>query len=150
LPAFEAGITRQEAVLEVTMPTARVNDVEPYYELTGSGEPLVLVHGSWGDHAAWRSVVPALTEAFELLTYDRRGHSRSERPSGPGNIHEDVTDLAALIEHLSLARLTLSARPSVRRSRCASPAGIPTYSRLSASTSRCCSGCSKMLSGAKR
>jgi pimeloyl-ACP methyl ester carboxylesterase len=85
------------------MPNARVNDVELYYELSGSGEPLVLVHGSWGDHAAWRFVVPAVDEAFQVLTYDRRGHSGSERPSGQGSVHEDVGDLAALVEHLSLA-----------------------------------------------
>src|SRR5205823_2548848 len=31
------------------------------------------------------------------------GHSESERLPGPGSIHEDVADLAALIEHLDLA-----------------------------------------------
>lgn len=85
------------------MPQARVNEVELYYELTGSGEPLVLVHGSWGDHNAWRFVAPTLADSFEVLTYDRRGHSRSERPAGQGSIHEDVLDLAGLVEHLGLA-----------------------------------------------
>src|SRR5690606_9225804 len=32
-----------------------------------------------------------------------RGHSRSERPAGQGSVHEDVADLAALVEHLGLA-----------------------------------------------
>jgi pimeloyl-ACP methyl ester carboxylesterase len=38
-----------------------------------------------------------------VLTYDRRGHSRSERPSSPGSIREDAADLACLIEDLDLA-----------------------------------------------
>jgi pimeloyl-ACP methyl ester carboxylesterase len=35
-----------------------------------------------------------------VLTYDRRGHSQSERPGGQGRVDEDVADLAALIEHV--------------------------------------------------
>jgi pimeloyl-ACP methyl ester carboxylesterase len=35
-----------------------------------------------------------------VATYDRRGHSRSERLPGQGSIHEDVADLAALIDHV--------------------------------------------------
>ena len=38
-----------------------------------------------------------------MLTYDRRGHSQSERLSGQGSVREDVADLAALIEDLRLA-----------------------------------------------
>jgi pimeloyl-ACP methyl ester carboxylesterase len=85
------------------MASARVNGVELYYELSGSGEPLVLVHGSWGDHHNWDSVVAALAESFHVLTYDRRGHSASERPAGQGSVFEDADDLAALIEQLGLA-----------------------------------------------
>jgi pimeloyl-ACP methyl ester carboxylesterase len=82
---------------------ARINGVELYYELSGSGEPLVLVHGSWGDHHNWDAVVPALAESFRVLAYDRRGHSASERPAGQGNVFEDADDLAGLIDELGLA-----------------------------------------------
>jgi pimeloyl-ACP methyl ester carboxylesterase len=82
------------------MPTSAINGVQLYWELNGSGEPAILVHGSWGDHSNWAPVVSALSSSFNLATYDRRGHSRSERPPGQGSIQEDVDDLAALIEHL--------------------------------------------------
>ena len=85
------------------MPIAEANGVGLYYELEGSGEPLVLVHGSWGDATSWRFVVPDLAERFRVLVYDRRGHSRSERPHTPGNVDEDGDDLAALLEALDLA-----------------------------------------------
>src|ERR1700730_11341677 len=85
------------------MSTARVNGVELYYERSGSGEPLVLVHGSWSDHHNWDPVVSALAESFLVLAYDRRGHSASERPSGQGSVLEDADDLAALIDELDLA-----------------------------------------------
>ncbi len=85
------------------MSVARVNGVELYYGLSGSGEPLVLVHGSWGDHHNWDSVVSPLADAFQVLVYDRRGHSASERPAGQGSVFEDADDLAALIDELGVA-----------------------------------------------
>ncbi|HTE28906.1 MAG TPA: alpha/beta hydrolase [Chryseolinea sp.] len=80
-----------------------VNNVQLYCELSGhSGEPLILVHGSWVDHHNWNRVVPGLSQSFRTLTYDRRGHSRSERSASQGSIHQDVADLAALIEEWQL------------------------------------------------
>ena len=84
------------------MPTAIANGVRLYYEISGDGPPLVLVHGSWGDGAGWDLVAPVLAQRFRVLVYDRRGHSRSERPPTQGSAEEDVDDQAALIEHLGL------------------------------------------------
>jgi len=86
------------------MPNDKINDVSLYWELHGlEGEPLVLVHGSWGDHHNWDVVVDELAKTFRVLTYDRRGHSRSERLKQQGHTEEDVADLIAVIEHLHLA-----------------------------------------------
>jgi pimeloyl-ACP methyl ester carboxylesterase len=79
----------------------QINGVRLFWELRGAtGDLLVLVHGSWGDHRNWDLVVPALERSFRVLTYDRRGHSQSERPGGQGLTDEDVADLAALIDHI--------------------------------------------------
>jgi pimeloyl-ACP methyl ester carboxylesterase len=85
------------------MPETEANGVRLYYEIHGGGEPLVLVHGSWVDATRWRLVVPGLAKSFRVLVYDRRGHSRSERPDAPGSVDEDGDDLAALLETLELA-----------------------------------------------
>lgn len=85
------------------MATARVNGIRLFYELHGAGAvPVVLVHGSWDSRHVWDLVVPRLAEVFRVLTYDRRGHSQSERSAGQGSVREDVADLAALLEHLGL------------------------------------------------
>lgn len=86
------------------MATASVNGVRLFYELTGKGSiSIVLVHGSWSSHRSWELVVPALAQQFRVATYDRRGHSDSERPAAQGSVSEDVADLALLVEHLGLA-----------------------------------------------
>ncbi|MFG3498726.1 alpha/beta fold hydrolase [Streptomyces sp. NPDC047928] len=85
------------------MPRASVNGVELCYEVSGDGDPLVLVHGSWGDHHNWASILPALSARYRVLVYDRRGHSESERPPGQGSRSEDEEDLAGVMETLGLA-----------------------------------------------
>jgi pimeloyl-ACP methyl ester carboxylesterase len=83
------------------MSSSRINGTRIYWEIAGDvGDPLVLVHGSWGDHQNWASVVPSLSRSFRVLTYDRRGHSRSERPAGQGSVRDDVIDLVSLLEEL--------------------------------------------------
>ncbi len=97
-------LQRQHTDSQNGIGTVTVNGVRLAYEIHGTGEiPLVMVHGSWFSRGTWDSVVPQLAESFRVLTYDRRGHSESERPSGQDSIREDVADLAALIEHLELA-----------------------------------------------
>jgi pimeloyl-ACP methyl ester carboxylesterase len=86
------------------MPIDVINGVQIFWEQHGAtGAPVVLVHGSWGDHHNWDAVVPGLAAAFRVVTYDRRGHSQSERPIGQGHIEEDVADLEALVAARALA-----------------------------------------------
>jgi pimeloyl-ACP methyl ester carboxylesterase len=85
------------------MASVRVNGVGFYYETVGLGDPLVLVHGSWGDHHNWESVLPDLAQTYRVLVYDRRGHSQSERPPGQGSRVEDEDDLGALMDELGFA-----------------------------------------------
>ena len=46
--------------------------------------------------------MPDLSKSFEVLAYDRRGHSASERPAQQGSVFEDADDLAALVDGLGL------------------------------------------------
>lgn len=86
------------------MSVTEVNGTRLYHEWHGAPElpPLVLVHGSWGDHRNWEQVVPLLAGTFQVLVYDRRGHSQSERRQEQGSVDEDAADLAALIAALGL------------------------------------------------
>jgi pimeloyl-ACP methyl ester carboxylesterase len=95
--------TSAPGVRRAELEFATVNGVRiAYADTGGTGVALVLVHGSWGSHYNWDLVVPRLAEHFRVVTYDRRGHSDSERPAGQGHFSEDVADLAALIEQLGL------------------------------------------------
>lgn len=83
------------------MATTTVNGVELYYESTGTGECLVLTHGSWTDATGWEQAVAQLADRYRVVVWDRRGHSRSHDGSAPGSRAEDAADLAGLIEYLA-------------------------------------------------
>ena len=61
------------------MPSANVNGVRLFYELSGVGE-IPLCARAWVlvSHHSWDLVVPRLAEGFRVLAYDRRGHSESQ------------------------------------------------------------------------
>jgi pimeloyl-ACP methyl ester carboxylesterase len=80
------------------MPSETFNGTNLFYQEFGSGDSLVLVHGSWGTHKNWTAIVPGLSGRFRVILYDRRGHGQSERLPTQGSVHEDVADLAAVIE----------------------------------------------------
>jgi len=86
------------------MPINKINDINIFWKLTGDkGETLILVHGSWGDHHNWDSVVGELSKSFRVLTYDRRGYSQSANPLIKSGFKNDIWDLIRLIEHLHIS-----------------------------------------------
>lgn len=82
------------------MPTVDIHGVQLFYEQAGSGERVVMTHGAWTDGRTWEALRDRLVDRFEVVTWDRRGHSRSTDGDGPGSVKEDAADLAALIESL--------------------------------------------------
>jgi pimeloyl-ACP methyl ester carboxylesterase len=82
------------------MPVAEINGVDLYYRVDGEGERLVLTHGAWTNSDTWLDLTERLRERFQVVAWDRRGHSRSHADPGSGDYSEDAGDLAALIEYL--------------------------------------------------
>ncbi len=59
------------------MPVASVRGADIYYEVHGSGLPLLFIAGAFSDVKQFEKVVPLLADEFTCVTYDRRGYSRS-------------------------------------------------------------------------
>lgn len=85
------------------MPLVEVSGLRLSVEESGSGDPLVLVHGSWDERHVWALIEDDLAQRFRVITYDRRGHGGSEDGAEPGSRREDEDDLGDLITTLGLA-----------------------------------------------
>ncbi|MGO4885656.1 MAG: alpha/beta fold hydrolase [Bryobacteraceae bacterium] len=77
-----------------------LNGVDQYYEVYGSGEPLVLLHGFGGSSLDWATLAAEWAADFQVIVPDLRGHGRSTNPAERFR-HEDAAgDLLALLDRL--------------------------------------------------
>lgn len=77
-----------------------------YYEERGSGAPLVMVAGAMVDADFFTETALLLARRYRVITYDRRGYSRSESGREYG-LMAQATDIADLLDALQLAQITL-------------------------------------------
>lgn len=83
---------------------AELTDVRCYYNVRGSGEPLVLVPGLGGTCDFWDPVATDLACSFCLILPDNRGIGRSIPKRPPRTLEDFVIDLVELLDHLQLDR----------------------------------------------
>jgi len=82
---------------------ADVNDTCLYYEVAGTGPPLVLIHGFTLDTRMWDDQFEAFSKHYRVVRYDMRGYGQSALPVlGEGYSHAD--DLRALLDHLGITK----------------------------------------------
>ena len=91
------------------MKFARVNRIVLHYEVLGAETAPVLVFcNSLGtDFRIWEKVVALLKDRYRIVLYDKRGHGLSEATPAPYALADHVDDLAALLDHLKIARATI-------------------------------------------
>jgi len=85
------------------MPTLSANDIELYYEVTGTGEPLLLIHGHGSSTQDWALQVEYFAQRYQVIAFDVRGCGRSAKPRGPYSMRLFAEDTAALIQKLKVA-----------------------------------------------
>ncbi|WP_186164527.1 alpha/beta fold hydrolase [Burkholderia gladioli] len=86
-----------------------VDGVRLAYRLLGEGpRELVCIHGVGSYLEAWQGAINALGGGFRVLSFDLRGHGRSERVKGRYEIDDFVGDVLALADHAGFARFDLA------------------------------------------
>ena len=87
------------------------NNEEPvniYYEDSGTGLPVVFIHGWPLSGSMWEYQVTQLPQqGLRCITYDRRGFGKSDRPFGCYGYNTLAGDLKALLDELNLHKVTL-------------------------------------------
>lgn len=103
-----AGVVMVPEPTRETSGFVRANGQELYYEIHGSGPPLVLVMGIGYDASLWKlAQVGALAEHFTVVIFDNRDAGRSTRATEPYTTADMADDVAALLDGLGLARVSV-------------------------------------------
>ena len=104
--AFAAGIVVSTILWpdgRASGETVRVNGIEMYYEITGEGEPLILLHGWSQSGATWNRVADDFAKHFQVIVPDLRGHGATNNPSGEYYTMKQLAfDVYALLDHLEI------------------------------------------------
>lgn len=77
---------------------ASVNGLKMYYEIHGTGQPLVLLHGSF----VWGTNYPTLSQGRQVIVIDMQGHGRTADINRPFTFEQMADDTAALLKQLKI------------------------------------------------
>lgn len=78
---------------------AQINHADIYYEVAGSGQPLIMIHAGVADSRQWNNEFQRFSAGYRAVRYDLRGFGKSE-PVDAEFSH--LRDLEALIAHLEI------------------------------------------------
>src|SRR4051794_19613208 len=81
---------------------APAGDLQMYYEIHGSGRPLVLLHGAYMNVDAWGPLLPGLAERRQVFAFEARGHGRTADSDQPITYEQMADDHAAAMRHLGI------------------------------------------------
>jgi pimeloyl-ACP methyl ester carboxylesterase len=84
---------------------ADVNGISLYYEIHGTGMPLVLLHGGLGASEMFGPALGRLAEAHQVIAVDLQGHGRTADVDRPIRLETMAEDIAALLNHLGIERV---------------------------------------------
>jgi pimeloyl-ACP methyl ester carboxylesterase len=83
---------------------AEVNGINLYYEIHGTGRPLVLLHGGLGSGEMFGPALQALAQGHQVILPDLQGHGRTADIDRPLDVRLMADDIAALITELGLEK----------------------------------------------
>ena len=78
----------------------QANGIKYYYEISGKGEPLLLLHGGLGSTDMFKPIMPAFTEHRQVIAIDLQGHGRTELGRSKISLPELGDDIAAVLTQL--------------------------------------------------
>jgi pimeloyl-ACP methyl ester carboxylesterase len=83
---------------------ASVNGLKMYYEIHGTGEPLVVLHGGVGAQEMFAPLLPSLVQRRQVIGIDLQGHGRTADIDRPLRYELMGDDIAALLKELQIER----------------------------------------------
>jgi pimeloyl-ACP methyl ester carboxylesterase len=82
---------------------AHVNGIEMYYEIHGSGYPLVLIHGGGSTiQTTFANILPMLARKHKVIAVELQAHGHTSDRDAPESFEQDADDVAALLKHLNI------------------------------------------------
>ncbi|MBE7169295.1 MAG: alpha/beta hydrolase [Williamsia sp.] len=84
---------------------ASVNGLKMYYEIHGTGTPLVLIHGGGSTiYTTFGRVLDAFARSYQVIAVEMQAHGHTADIDRPLSFEQDADDIAALLKHLNIEK----------------------------------------------
>lgn len=90
------------------MPHAQINGARLWYEVRGSGEPLLLHHGYTASRVNWLPAAELLESRYQVILMECRGTGESEYTEGGYSLEQYAADVLGMLDHLQLNKVTFA------------------------------------------
>jgi pimeloyl-ACP methyl ester carboxylesterase len=97
-PRDDSGKPKTGGTTEKKQGYAAVNGLKMYYEIHGTGKPLVVLHGAFG----WATVQPTLAKDRQVIAVELQGHGHTADIDRPLTYEQMADDTAALLKELKI------------------------------------------------
>jgi 3-oxoadipate enol-lactonase len=87
------------------VPTVKANGIDIYYEVRGTGDPLVFIEGLSVDLTAAKGIFDEFSKSREVIAFDNRGAGRTEKPDAPYSVELMADDTFGLLEAIGIRRV---------------------------------------------
>ena len=82
--------------------TASINGLEIFYEVAGTGKPLVLLHGAYMNNDTWGGLKESLAETYQVIAVEAQLHGRTGDRDTPITYDNMSADVVGLLDHLKI------------------------------------------------
>lgn len=107
--AEDAQVTKQQRLTPSTKGYADAAEgLRVYYEIYGTGEPIVVLAGGFGNTASMAQVIGPLSRRRQVIGIDLEGHGRTALRKTPMSHERNGDDVAAVLKHLQIAKADVS------------------------------------------
>jgi len=89
------------------MQKVRSDEADIYYDVAGSGSPVILLHPFPAHHEFWLPVAKSLSSRYQLIMPDLRGHGESGAGDGPATMQKHASDVARVMDAAGVDRAPL-------------------------------------------
>ncbi|MBV8175385.1 MAG: alpha/beta hydrolase [Verrucomicrobia bacterium] len=85
-----------------------MNGIRLYYEIYGTGDPVVLLHGGLANIEYFGNQIPVFAREFQVIAVDSRGHGRSTRSDQPYSYRLMASDVLSLMDYLNVPKASFA------------------------------------------
>src|SRR5688572_13447478 len=89
---------------QVTSNRVRVNGMQMYYEVSGTGDPIVVLHGAYMNIPSMGAIIPKLAQTHRVYALELQGHGRTNDINRPITYPAMADDVAAFMDAVGLQR----------------------------------------------